>query len=134
MGTEEDNSAATPPPLHDAAVHIGARAIGALGTRIELAGLELAATRERAVQSLLLVGAALACGMLALAVVTLGVIAYFWDGARFTAIALVALAYAVAAVALWLRHSSLRRRAPQPFQATLDALRRDVACLTGEER
>lgn len=132
MGTDED-AAAGPPPLQDAASRMGARAIGAVGTRIELAAVELAAARERAIVSLLLVGAALGCALLALGAATLGVIAYFWDTARFTAIALVTLAYVVATALLWLRFSTLRRNAPPLFAATLDALRRDAARLTGSE-
>lgn len=133
MGTDED-AAAPPPPLGEAAARVGSHAIGAIGTRLELAGVEVAAARERAIVSLLLVGAALACAMLALGVATLGVIAWFWDSARFTAIVLVALAYVVASALLWLRFSSLRRNAPPLFAATVEALRRDAARLTGTDR
>jgi uncharacterized membrane protein YqjE len=132
LGTDED-ARAGPPPLADAAARLGSRAIGTIGTRIELASVELATARERAIASVLLVGAALVCAILALGVATLGVIAYFWDTARFTAIVLVALAYVVATGVLWLRFSSLRRNAPPLFAATVDALRRDAASLSGDE-
>jgi uncharacterized membrane protein YqjE len=134
LGTEEPaqaEQAATPPRLQDAAVRVGAHAIGAIGTRLELASVEIAAARERTIASLLLVGAAFACAILALGVATFGVIAYFWDISRFAAIALVALAYLVATALLWLRFSTMRRNAPPIFASTVEALRRDAARLGG---
>jgi uncharacterized membrane protein YqjE len=134
LGIEEDEvaAAAGPPRMQDAAARVGARAIGAIGTRLELASLEVAAARERAILSLVLVGAVLVCAILALGVATLGVIAYFWDTARFTAIVLVTLGYLIAAAVLWLRFSSMRRNAPPMFASLLEALRRDAARLAGD--
>jgi uncharacterized membrane protein YqjE len=134
LATEERpqaDEAAAPPRLQDAAARLGAHAIGALGTRLELASVEVAAARERTIASLLLVGAAFACAILALGVATLGVIAYFWDTSRFTAITLVTLAYLVATALLWLRFSTMRRNAPPIFASTVEALRRDAARLGG---
>jgi uncharacterized membrane protein YqjE len=132
LETDDTDADASPPRLQDAAARVGAHAIGAIGTRLELASVEVAAARERTIVSLLLVGAALACAMLALGVATLGVIAYFWDTARFSAIILVTIAYVIATAVLWLRFSSMRRNAPPIFASTLEALRRDAARLGGE--
>lgn len=129
----DDDDAPGPPPLQEAAAHLGARAVASVSTRVELAAVELAAARERLVVSLLLIGAALGCAMLALAVASFGVIAYFWDSARFAAIIVVVLAYLVAAALLWLRFAALRRDAPALFASTLEELRRDAERLGGEQ-
>ena len=120
-----------PPSLHEAAVNVGARAIGLAHTRLELAGVELAEARVRLVQSLLLVGAALVFALLALMAASLGVIAWFWDTYRFTAIIVITLLHAAAAGALWYLFSALVRSAPPVFEATLAALRADAAQLHG---
>lgn len=130
MGADED-AAAAPPPLSEATARLTARAIASVGTRLELAAVELAAARERLLVSVLLIGAAMGCAMLGLAAASLGVIAYFWDTARFTAIVLVTLAYAVATAVLWGRFTALRRNAPALFASTLEALRNDAQRLAG---
>lgn len=130
----DDAAASGSPPLPEATARLGARALASIGTRIELAGVELAAARERVLVSLLLIGAALACGMLALAAASLGVIAYFWDTARFTAIILVSVAYAVATAVLWGRFAALRRDAPPLLGSTVEALQRDAERLAGERQ
>ena len=120
-----------PPSVQEAAANVGARALGLVGTRLELAGVELAEARVRLVRSLLLIGAALGCAMLALMVVTLGVIAWYWDSNRFAAIGVLALLYAGAAALLWYRYVTLGRAAPDFFAETLRALRADAAGLRG---
>lgn len=120
--------------LGEAATRLGAHAVGLVGTRIELAGVELAEARERLVASLLLAAAAFGCGLIALLVATFGVIAWFWDTQRITAIVVVAVVYVVAALVLWNRYHALRESAPPIFGATVEALRRDVATLTGSSR
>src|SRR5437763_2731820 len=132
----DDDAAEAPaaPSLSEAAANVGARALGLLQTRVELASVELAEARVRLVHSLLLVGAALGCAMLALIVVTLGIIAWSWDTNRFTAITVLALVYAGAAALLWQRFTALGREGPAVFSATLAALRADVAQLRGQVR
>lgn len=130
---EQDARAAEPPSLQQAGLHLGARLLALVETRLELAGVELAEARERLTTSLVLLGALFACGLLALMVATFGIIAWFWDGNRFAAIVVVAIAYAVAAALLWRRIAALRRDAPPVFGATLDTLRRDAARLRGED-
>ena len=120
------------PPLAEAATNVGARAIGLVGTRLELAGVELAEARVRLVQSLLLVGATLGFALLTLTVVTFGIVAWFWDDGRFVAIAVLAVLYAAAAGVLWLRFRTLGRTAPALFDATVAALRADSAALRGK--
>ena len=136
-GTGQDGADAgaegTPrrPSLAEAASRLGAHAVGLVGTRVELAGVELAEARERLVASLLLLAAAFGCALMALMVATFGVIAWFWDTSRITAIVVVALVYVAAAALLWRRHRALDQAAPPIFGATVDALRRDVDALRG---
>lgn len=117
------------PSLQVAGLAFLARVLGLAGSRVELAGVELAETRERLVTSLVLVAAAFACATLAMLVATLGVVAWFWDSYRYAAIVVMALAYAGAALALWRRHIHLRDTAPALLAATAEALRRDAHCL-----
>jgi len=76
------------------------------------------------------VGAAL----LALLFATLGVVAYYWDTHRLRAIAIVAVAYAIAAgLALW-RVKAMRESAPPLLGATIDQLKRDAHALDPRDR
>jgi len=121
-----------PPSMTEAAASVGARALGLVQTRVELAAVELAEARVRLVRSLLLVGATLACATLALMVATFGVIAWYWETSRFTVITAMAVLYAAAAVLLWQRYASLGRSAPELLSATLAALRADASQLRGK--
>lgn len=132
MESEEDLEPAGAPPLHEAAANVGARAIGLVGTRLELAGVELAEARVRLVESLLLLGAALGFALLTLIVVTFGIVAWFWDDGRFIAITVLAVVYAAVAGVLWLRFRTLGRTAPALFDSTVAALRADSAALRGK--
>ena len=128
--TPDDAGGAQPAPsFSEAATNLGVRALGFANTRLELAGVELAEARARLVRSLLLIGLALLFALLALVVASVGVIAWFWDTSRFTAIIVLALVYAIAGAALWYRQVALAREAPTLFAATLDALRADAAAL-----
>ena len=129
--TPGGDAAEAPPSLADAAARLSARSLDLVGTRLELAGVELAVARERLLAALVLLAAVFACALLALMGASLGVIAYFWDTARFTAIVIVTLVFAVAAVVLWSRLAALRRKAPALFASTFEALREDAQRLRG---
>ena len=113
------------------ATRLSASALSLLRTRIELASVEFAEERERLKTSIGLVAvAAIAFGFAAI-VVTFGVIAWFWDSYRYEAIVVVALLYAVVGVIALRRQSALRKAAPEPLAASIDALRKDVEWLRG---
>ena len=113
-----------------AATRLASAAVALVHTRVELASLELAEERERFKQSLALLLVAVVLLAFAAVTATLGIIALFWDTNRYTAIALVTIVYALLGLlALW-RRNVLRRNAPPPFAATLDAMRKDGEWLT----
>lgn len=129
MTSDDAGGAHVAPSLSEAAANLGARALGFAGTRLELAGVELAEARARLVRSLILVGLTLLLALAALIVGSLGVVAWFWDTHRFAAIFVLTLVYAGAAALAWYRYVALARDAPPVFAATLGALRADAAAL-----
>lgn len=128
---EGGDPVAAAPSLQEAAARLGAGTLELVGTRLELAGVELAMARERLVTALLLLVAVFGLGLLALMAASFGVIAYFWDTARFTAITIVTLIFAGAAALGWMRFATLRRDAPTLFASTFEALREDAQRLRG---
>jgi uncharacterized membrane protein YqjE len=108
-----------------------AHALALLLTRGELAALELADARERAVRWLVLALIAAVLLLATLMTVSVWVAAVFWDGPRVLAVGLLAVAYAVAgAVAV----SKLRREvaaAPPILSETRAELEKDRDALRG---
>ena len=115
--------------IRDAAIRVGASALALLRTRIELLSVEFAQERERIKSSVVLLAAAAVAFALTAMVVTLGIIAWFWDDHRYAAIVTVAIVYALAGVAAIVAHRRIRREAPTPFGASTEALRRDAEWL-----
>ena len=101
-------------------------------TRLELAGVEWAEERQRlaSVVALAVAGAVLAT--LAIAALTLFVVAYYWDTHRYAAIAAVVVVYGALAAFAFLRAAAIVRRQPTPFAATIAELEKDRASLTGQ--
>lgn len=97
-------------------------------TRLELFALEASGEKSRLIRLLLMAFGGLLFGCLALLVFTAAVAMYFWPTEdRYLALGVLALVYAVLCLALFwsVRHSL--RKAPVPFAATLDELKRDIA-------
>ena len=66
------------------------------------------------------------------AAISLVVVAYFWDTHRFQAIAAIGAVYAVLAALAFARASSIVRRAPSPFSATIAEFEKDRSAFSGE--
>lgn len=115
--------------IRDAAIRVVASSLALLRTRVELISVEFAQERERLKSSIVLLAVAAFAFALTAMVVTLGIIAWFWDDHRYAAILIVAAVYALAGIIALAAHRRLRREAPVPFTATTDALRRDVEWL-----
>ncbi len=108
-----------------------AHALSLLLTRGELAVLELATARDRAVRWLVLGLVAAVLMLAALMTVSLWVAAIFWDGPRALALGLLAAAYAVAGV---IAISVIRREvaaAPPILSETRAELENDRDALRG---
>lgn len=102
-----------------------------VGTRFELAGLEL---RDESRHALGLVVRGVAAGLLAGAAAVMAgvlVVAAFWDSHRLLAAGLVAVAYAGAAAWLALGIRNVLRDRPAPFEASVRELQADLAALRG---
>ena len=111
---------------------LGATLVEALGTRAELALVELREQGERRKE---LIGlAAIACLFLALGLLLLAflVVLLFWDTHRLLAAAGVTLLYLGIGVAAFLRLRAKARAMPPPFEATLRELAADRDMLRGQ--
>lgn len=109
--------------------NIGTTLLALLGTRIELAGVELREESLR-VQRMLVAGAVAAI-FLAAALVLAGVLVLvaFWDTHRLLALAAVTVAYAAAGAILIVRVRNAARAAPTPFSATAAEIQADLELL-----
>ena len=96
--------------------------------RVELFAVELHEEKCRLVEAILLVAALAALGSLTLAVVTVLVVLFFWDGSRLAALAVLAVLYAAATLAVWRR---LRARLDKPaaLSQTVEEIKKDRECL-----
>ena len=120
--------------LRGASARLGASVLGLVRTRLELASVELAEERDRLQYQVALLVVAIGMFMFALLFATAWIVVYFWDTSRLTAIAIVALVFAAAGVALLMLRSQAARAAPMPFAATIAEYERDRAALAGRDR
>lgn len=97
-------------------------------TRLELFALEASAQKSHLILAAGLAFGGLLFSTLAVLVFSIAVALYFWPSDyRYVALFVLALAYAVLGVVLfWIVRRKLTR-APVPFSATLEELRRDIA-------
>ena len=126
--------AGRPAGLLGSLLELLAQAPAVLLTRGELAALELADARDRAVRWLIigLVGAVLL--LAALVTVSLWIAALFWDGPRALALGLLALAYALGglvAIGIVRREAA---QAPTMLAQTRAELQKDRDALAGQRR
>jgi uncharacterized membrane protein YqjE len=95
--------------------------------RVELFLVEWQEERLRLMELLLLLLAGTVCALMALLMITLAVVAFFWDTHRLLVLTLIILAYAgAAAAAFGILRSRLRRW--RAFAATLEQIKKDQAC------
>jgi uncharacterized membrane protein YqjE len=117
------------PGISGALTRVSAMLLSLVRTRAELASVEFAEERERAVARLiLLIAATVALGFAALFASIL-VAVWYWDTHRVAAIAGVTLFWLVAGLLALLRLQQRRQGDPKPFAATLAEFERDRAWL-----
>ena len=114
---------------HGTLRRIASGLIAIVHTRLELFGIELAEEKDRLLVSLFIGLAGMLLSLMALITLTALVAVVFWDTYRWQALALLTLAYAVAALACGLKAFSRLREAPPMFPATLAELEKDRAAL-----
>ena len=124
----EDERPAAPAGFMASIAGIGDNLISTLQERIELISLELQEEKFRAIRLLIWMGAAVFAGVMALSFVTLTIVYLFWDTARLGVLAAFAIFYS-AALAWVVAKVRGTLAQPKPFQATLDSLSEDRACL-----
>jgi uncharacterized membrane protein YqjE len=97
------------------------------GNRVELFLLEVKEERLGLFDALLLAAVVIVCAAMTFLLVTLAVVAVFWDTHPVLALLLAAAIYAVGAVAGFVKlHSRLQRW--EAFSTTLEEFKKDRAC------
>lgn len=103
--------------------------LGSAQNRLQLLSIEIQEEKLRLVHLFIWVAAAVFAGMMTVALLTVTVVSFFWDTARFAALGGATLFYAVGLGILWWQFRRYLARQPQPFAATLGELERDRACI-----
>lgn len=112
---------------------LGATVLDLLGTRGELALVELREEGERRKEWLILALAGALFLALGLLLAALLVVVFFWDTHRLVALAAVTLVYLGIAAAAFVELQRRLRQAPPPFEATLAELKADVEWIRGRD-
>ncbi|HXZ48831.1 MAG TPA: phage holin family protein [Usitatibacter sp.] len=112
---------------------LGATLLEMLGTRAELAVIELREEADRRKEGLALAMVAGIFLALAMLLAALFVVLVFWDTHRLAALAGVTALYLAISAAAFLRMRARERAAPPPFEATLRELAADRELLRGRD-
>lgn len=105
--------------------------LGAVSTRLEIAGTELEEERIRLVQLLLFVASVVFCFAVALLLLVALVVVLLWDTHRLATLAIFAGAFLAAGITLALMLRSWLRSRPRLFAVTLAELEKDRARMQG---
>ena len=122
----------SPPGFLDSLRGLGANLLGTAHDRIELFTVELHEEKVRLVQFLIWIGAIGFAAVMAMTFLTVTVVYLFWESARLAVLSGFAIFYAAALIGLALAFKRYLKRQPRPFDATLQELREDRACMQSE--
>lgn len=120
------------PGFLDSLRGLGANLLGTVHDRVELFTVELHEEKVRLIQILLWIGAIAFAAVLAVTFTSLMLVYLFWDSARLAVLGGLAGFYLAALVASALAFRRYLARQPRPFDATLQELREDRACMRNE--
>lgn len=111
---------------------LGDSLLGALQERIELVSVELQEEKYRFIRLIIWISAAVFAGGMTLSFATLTIVYLLWDTARLAALGGFTLLYggALVWVIVMLRRQFTHQ--PKPFEATLDTLTEDRACIRSQ--
>jgi len=108
---------------------LGAVLLDTLHDRVALISVEIQEEKQRMLQMLAWLSAAIVAGTLAIIFASLTLVYLSWETARIPVLIGLTLLYAVATAGLvWGLNAFLARQRP-PFSTTLEELREDRACL-----
>lgn len=97
--------------------------------RLELLGLELQEEKLRFIQTLIWIAVAIFTAMLAITFASITIVYLFWDSARLEALIGLTAFYAIAFGIVLKKCRDCLTRQPRPFDATLNELQNDSACI-----
>jgi uncharacterized membrane protein YqjE len=100
--------------------------------RIELFTVELQEEKYRLIQTFIWICAAVFSGMMAIAFGSLTLVYIFWESARLSVLAGLAVFYTAALVATVIAFRRFVSRQPEPFSATRQEIGEDRACIRSE--
>ncbi|MFZ4694335.1 MAG: phage holin family protein [Verrucomicrobiia bacterium] len=100
-------------------------ATGFLSSKLELFSIEWQEEKRRIIELLVLASIALLFGVLALALLTFSIVAYFWETHRFLALFGVSGAYLLLAAVLLVRLQRKASLSNKVFEATVEELKKD---------
>jgi uncharacterized membrane protein YqjE len=121
----------SPPPsgIVESLRALGDGLLAAVQDRLALLALEVQEEKLRLIRGVVWAGAAAGCALMLLIVLSLALVCRFWDTARLPVLAGLAVFYAAALAAAWLRARRHLGRTSRPFAATREEIARDRACL-----
>lgn len=97
--------------------------------RIELISVELQEEKLRLIQIFIWISAAIFTGMMAITFASLTLVYLFWASARLAVLGGLAVLYASALLVIVIAFRRYLARQPRPFDATLQELKEDRACI-----
>lgn len=97
--------------------------------RLELFSLELREEKLRLIQVFIWISAVVFTGLMAITFASLVFVYAFWESARLAVLGGLALFYTAAFVAIIIAFRRYLARQPAPFEATLEELSEDRACI-----
>jgi uncharacterized membrane protein YqjE len=115
----------------EAARNLGDSLLTTLQDRLKLFGAELQEEKLRLIQILIWISAGILAGILLLVFATLAVASFFWETARTAALVGISIFYLLAFVSVALGLRRFLRGQPRPFDASIEELKRDQACIRG---
>lgn len=125
----------TPPPALDGFVStlqaLGESLLTGLHSRVELISLELQEEKFRLIQTFIWISAAVFTAAMAVTFACLTLVYFCWESTRLTALGGLAVFFTGSLLAIILTFRRFIARQPRPFDATLDELEKDRACIRG---
>ena len=124
-----DDHGSASPGLIGNLTGLGDSLLGAFQERVELISVEVQEEKYRLVRLIIWLAAGVFAGVMMLSFATLTLVYLFWESSRLAALAGATGFYAIvlAGVIVALRRQFTHQ--PKPFEATLDTLTEDRACI-----